>query len=65
MAIFFMFANNEIGTIEPIKEIGEICHKHGVIFHVDAVQAYAHLPIDVKEMNIDMLSASGAIYHFQ
>lgn len=57
--VSIMFANNEIGTIEPIKELGEICHKHGVVFHVDAVQAYAHLPIDVKEMNIDMLSASG------
>ena len=54
-----MYANNEIGTIEPIKELGEICHKHGVAFHVDAVQAYAHLPIDVLEENIDMLSASG------
>lgn len=57
--VSIMFANNEIGTIEPIKELGEICHKHGVVFHVDAVQAYAHLPIDVKDMNIDMLSASG------
>ena len=54
-----MYANNEIGTVEPIKEIGEICHKHGITFHVDAVQAYAHLPIDVLEENIDMLSASG------
>lgn len=54
-----MYANNEIGTIEPIKELGEICHKHGVAFHVDAVQAYAHVPIDVVAENIDMLSASG------
>lgn len=54
-----MFANNEIGTIEPIAELGEIAHKHGVLFHTDAVQAYGHLPINVKEMNIDMLSASG------
>ena len=54
-----MFANNEIGTIEPIKEIGEICHKHNVLFHVDAVQAYAHVPINVLEMNIDMMSVSG------
>ena len=54
-----MFANNEIGTIEPIKEIGEICKKNGVYFHVDAVQAYAHLPINVNDYNIDLLSASG------
>lgn len=57
--ISVMFANNEIGTIEPVKEIGEIAHRHGVIFHTDAVQAYCQLPINVKEMNIDMLSASG------
>ncbi len=54
-----MFANNEIGTIEPIKELGEIAHRHGVIFHTDAVQAYGHVPINVDEMNIDLLSASG------
>ena len=54
-----MYANNEIGTIEPIKEIGEICHKNGIVLHVDAVQAYAHLQIDVVSENIDMLSASG------
>ena len=54
-----MFANNEIGTIEPVKEIGAIAKKHGVLFHTDAVQAFAHIPIDVDEMNIDMLSASG------
>ena len=54
-----MFANNEIGTIEPIKEIGAIAKKHGVLFHTDAVQAYAQIPIDVEEMNIDLLSASG------
>ena len=53
-----MFANNEIGTIEPIKELGKIAHKHGVIFHTDAVQAFAHVPIDVDDMNIDLLSAS-------
>lgn len=53
-----MFANNEIGTIEPIKELGKIAHEHGVIFHTDAVQAFAHVPINVDEMNIDMLSAS-------
>ena len=57
--VSIMYANNEIGTIEPIKEIGEICHKHNVYFHVDAVQAYAHVPIDVVTQNIDMLSASG------
>lgn len=54
-----MYANNEIGTIEPIKEIGEITHKHGVLFHTDAVQAFAHIPINVDECHIDMLSASG------
>lgn len=57
--ISIMFANNEIGTIQPIKEIGEIAKKHGVIFHTDAVQAFGHVPIDVNEMNIDLLSASG------
>ena len=56
-------ANNEIGTIQPIKEIGAICKKHGVIFHTDAVQAVGHLPIDVKEMQIDMLSASAHKFH--
>ena len=54
-----MFANNEIGTIEPIKEIGEIAHKHGILFHTDAVQAFGQVPINVDEMNIDMLSSSG------
>ena len=53
-----MFANNEIGTIEPIAKIGEIAHKHGVYFHTDAVQAFGHVAIDVNEMNIDLLSAS-------
>lgn len=51
-----MFANNEIGTIEPIKEIGKICREKGVIFHTDAVQAVGNIPIDVKNMNIDLLS---------
>ena len=57
--ISVMFANNEIGTIEPIKEIGEIAKKHGVLFHTDAVQAYGQLPINVDELHIDMLSSSG------
>ena len=54
-----MYANNEIGTIQPIKEIGEIAKKHGVLFHTDAVQAYGQLPINVDECHIDMLSSSG------
>ena len=54
-----MFANNEIGSIQPIKEIGEIAHKPGVLFHTDAVQAFGQVPINVDEMNIDMLSSSG------
>ena len=57
--ISIMFANNEIGTIQPVKEIGEIAKKHNVIFHTDAVQAYGQLPINVDEYHIDMLSASG------
>ena len=61
--VTIMTANNEIGTIQPIKEIGAICKKHGVIFHTDAVQAVGHLPIDVKEMQIDMLSASAHKFH--
>ena len=56
--ISIMFANNEIGTIEPIKEIGEIAKKHDVLFHTDAVQAFGKVPIDVEAMNIDLLSAS-------
>jgi cysteine desulfurase len=56
--ISIMFANNEIGTIEPIKEIGKIAKKHDVIFHTDAVQAFGKVPIDVEVMNIDLLSAS-------
>ena len=56
--ISIMFANNEIGTIEPVKEIGAIAKKHGVLFHTDAVQAFGQIPIDVNECNIDMLSAS-------
>ena len=57
--ISIMFANNEIGTIQPVKEIGEIARRHGVLFHTDAVQAFGQLPIQVDEMNIDMLSSSG------
>ncbi len=57
--ISIMFANNEIGTIQPIKEIGAIAKKHGILFHTDAVQAFAQVPINVDEMGIDMLSASG------
>ena len=61
--ISIMAANNEIGTIQPIREIGEIAKKHGVLFHTDAVQAFGHIPINVDEMNIDMLSASGHKIH--
>lgn len=57
--ITIMFANNEIGTIEPVEKIGEIAHKHGVYFHCDAVQAVGHVPVDVEKMHIDMLSMSG------
>ncbi len=57
--ISIMFANNEIGTIEPIREIGMIAKEHGILFHTDAVQAFGQVPIQVDEMNIDMLSASG------
>ncbi|MCM1303621.1 MAG: cysteine desulfurase NifS [Lachnospiraceae bacterium] len=57
--ISIMFANNEIGTIEPVGEIGAIARKHGILFHTDAVQAFGHLPISVEEICIDMLSASG------
>lgn len=57
--ISVMAANNEIGTIQPLKEIGELARKHGIFFHTDAVQAFTHIPLNVDEMNIDMLSASG------
>ncbi len=57
--ISVMFANNEIGTIEPVREIGEIAHEHGILFHTDAVQAFGQVPIHVDECHIDMLSASG------
>lgn len=56
--ISVMYANNEIGTIQPIREIGELAHKHGILFHTDAVQAYAQIPIDVEADCVDMLSAS-------
>ena len=58
-----MFANNEIGTIQPIREIGEICRKRGVLFHTDAVQAIGHIPVNVVDANIDMLSASAHKFH--
>lgn len=61
--VTIMYANNEIGTIQPIAEIGDICKKHGVIFHTDAVQAVGHLSIDVKAQNIDMLSLSAHKFH--
>lgn len=57
--ISIMFANNEIGTIQPIREIGAIAKEHGILFHTDAVQAYGHVPVNVDECHIDMLSASG------
>lgn len=57
--ISVMTANNEIGVIQPVAEIGKIAHEHGVLFHTDAVQAFGHIPLDVEEMHIDMLSASG------
>ncbi len=57
--ISVMFANNEIGTVQPIEEIGRVAHEYGIMFHTDAVQAYGHLPIDVRKMNVDVLSASG------
>ena len=61
--VTIMYANNEIGTIQPIKEIGAVCREKGVIFHTDAVQAAGHLHIDVKEQNIDMLSLSAHKFH--
>ena len=61
--VTIMYANNEIGTIQPIREIGKLCHERGVLFHTDAVQAVGHVPIDVKGQNIDMLSASAHKFH--
>ena len=57
--ISVMFANNEVGTVQPIEEIGAIAKEHDIVFHTDAVQAFGHLPIDVEAMHIDLLSASG------
>lgn len=56
--VSIMFANNEIGTVQPVREIGKLCREHGILFHTDAVQAFGHVPINVVEMNIDLLSAS-------
>lgn len=61
--VTIMTANNEIGTIQPIREIGAICRKHGVLFHTDAVQAIGHIKVDVNEDNIDLLSASAHKFH--
>ena len=58
-----MYANNEIGTIQPIREIGEICHERGVLFHTDAVQAVGHIPLNVKDDHVDLLSASAHKFH--
>ena len=61
--VTIMFANNEIGTIQPIREIGSICRKHGVLFHTDAVQAIGHVPVDIEKDNIDLLSSSAHKFH--
>jgi len=61
--VTIMYANNEIGTIQPVREIGAICHAKGVLFHTDAVQAIGHIPVDVELDNIDMLSASAHKFH--
>lgn len=61
--VTIMTANNEIGTIQPIAEIGEICHSKGVLFHTDAVQAVGHIPVNVSDMNVDMLSVSAHKFH--
>lgn len=61
--VTIMYANNEIGTIQPIQKIGEICRKHGVLFHTDAVQAVGHIPVNVERDNVDLLSASAHKFH--
>ena len=61
--ISIMYANNEIGTIEPVMQIGQIAREYNIIFHTDAVQAFAHIPIDVNKCNIDMMSVSGHKFH--
>ena len=63
--VTIMYANNEIGTVQPIKEIGALCRRHKIWFHTDAVQAFGHVPINVEEQNIDMLSVSGHKIHAQ
>ena len=57
--VSIMFANNEIGVVQPIAEIGKLCHQHGILFHTDAVQVVGHIPVDVQAMNIDLMSLSG------
>ena len=61
--VSIMYANNEMGTIEPIREIGAVCKKHGVLFHTDAVQAVGHIPVDVQADNIDLLTLTAHKFH--